>query len=145
LLARSMILGAFLGVDRFYQYAWDNGRSGMLYTRSLRPTPSAAAFDSVRRWLVGTTLQGCRLDVADTVHCTGTRKGDRLQIWWRPESTKASRVHLPRDAQITAAEYAVDRTRTIDLQDIRASGITVGADPVAVWWHSPNGSDGAKR
>ena len=30
LLAQTMILGAYLGIDRFYQYAWDNGRMGML-------------------------------------------------------------------------------------------------------------------
>ena len=137
LLARSMLLGAYLGVDRFYHYAWDNGNSGMVLPDTLAGTPSATAFLSVRRWLVGTTLSGCHLDPDDTVQCEGTRAGNRLLILWRASGARPSVVKLPPTLQPVAAEYASDHRQPIDLAAMRASGILVGVDPLVVWSRAP--------
>jgi len=134
LLARSMLLGAFLGIDRFYQYAWDNGYSGMLRPASLAVTPSAAAFAAVRSWLLGTTLQGCRAEPGGAVACQGTRGDARVLIAWRAGGNGSSTLRLPAHARPIAAEHAVDRLATIDLQAVRDSGLVLGADPVALWW-----------
>lgn len=141
LLARSMVLGAFLGIDRFYQYAWDNGRSGMLLPASLAATPSAAAFAAVRRWLVGTTLLGCRLAPDGAVRCEGICGDDRVLIAWRAAGTGPTPLRLPANAQAIAAEHAVDRLRPIDLQALRDTGVRLGVDPVALWWRPSNPSE----
>ena len=138
LLARSMLLGAYLGIDRFYQYAWDNGNSGMVLRQSLSATPSATAFASVRRWLVGTTLTGCRLEPGDTVQCEGTRAGNRLLIMWRASGASPAVVQLPPSLQPLAAEYASDHRQPINLAAMRASGILVGLDPLVVWSLAPS-------
>lgn len=143
LLARSMVLGAFLGIDRFYQYAWDNGRSGMVLPVTLQPTPSAAAFAAVRRWLVGTTLLGCRLEPAGAVRCAGTRHGERLLIGWQAGGNSSVAMRLPGSAQLIAVEHAVVRTSPIDLHARRDSSVVAGTDPVAVWWRPSNNTEKA--
>jgi len=142
LLSRSLLLGAFLGIDRFYQYAWDNGRSGMLMARTLAPTPSAQAFAAVRRWLLGTTLQGCRMAEADTVQCTGTRDGARLLVAWRTTHGPPSTLQLPAFAQLRSVEHAIEPAEPVTPLAAATAGIALGAVPVAVWWH-PKGSAGS--
>lgn len=137
LLARSMVLGAYLGIDRFYQYAWDNGLSGMVMPDTLAITPSATALASMRRWLLGTTLTGCHLEPGDTVQCKGTRAGNRLMIMWRASGAKPAVVRLPPFVQPVAAEYASDHRQPIDLAGMRESGILVGIDPLVVWSRVP--------
>ena len=138
LLARSMLLGAYLGLDRFYQYAWDNGNSGMVLPDTLAGTPSATAFYSVRRWLLGTTLNGCHLEPDNTVQCEGTRAGNRLLIMWRASGTSPTMVKLPPTLQPIAAEYASDQRQPIDLAAMRESGILLGVDPLVVWSRAPS-------
>jgi len=133
LLARSMLLVAYLGVDRYYQYAWDNGNSGMVLPETLAETPSATAFASMRRWLLGTTLMGCHLEPGDTVQCDGIRGGNRLLIMWRASGASPAMVRLPPSVQPVAAEYASDHRQPIDLAALRESGILLGIDPLVVW------------
>ncbi len=132
LLARTVIVGAFGGLDRFYQYAWDNGRMGM-QDDARRETPSLAAFTSVRRWLLGTTLAGCRTLEANLVRCEGVRGGARLWVVWRPAASAPvrMRMRLPDGAQVLLIEHALDGPMgTAD-----ARSVQVGAAPVALWWH----------
>ena len=138
LLARSMLLGAYLGMDRFYQYAWDNGNSGMVLPDTLARTPSATAFQSVQRWLLGTTLNGCHLEPNDTVQCEGTRAGNRLLIMWRASGANPAMVKLSPTLQPIAAEYASDPRQPIDLAAMRESGILLGVDPLVVWSRAPS-------
>ena len=133
LLSRSMLLGAFLGIDRFYQYAWDNGRSGMLMAHTLVPTPSRQAFAAVRRWLLGTTLQGCRMASADTVQCAGTRDGVRLLVAWRTTPGPRATLQLPAFARVHSVEHAIEPAEAVT-PAAAAAGIAIGPVPVAVWW-----------
>ena len=133
LLSRSMLLGAFLGIDRFYQYAWDNGRSGMLMAHTLAPTPSRQAFAAVRRWLLGTTLQGCRMASADTVQCAGTRDGVRLLVAWRTTPGPRATLQLPAFARVHSVEHAIEPAETVTPAAATA-GVAIGPVPVAVWW-----------
>lgn len=136
LLARSMVLGAFLGIDRFYQYAWDNGRSGMLQPGSLAPTASAAAFVAVRRWLLGTTLRACRLGSDGVVRCEGSRGANQLLIAWQASAARPGMIRLPASARPVSIDYAPALRRPIDAPAALRSGLVVGPDPVAVWWRS---------
>jgi len=131
LLARTMIVGAFAGLDRFYQYAWDNGRMGM-QDDSGRETPSRAAFVSVRRWLLGTTLAGCGTTEPNLLRCEGERNGARLWVVWRPAASEPTRMRLPGGAQVLSIEHALDGAVSTSAD---TSEVMVGAVPVAVWWH----------
>lgn len=131
LLARTMIVGAFAGLDRFYQYAWDNGRMGML-DDARHETPSLAAFVSVRRWLLGTVLAGCRTLEANLVRCEGERHGARLWIVWRPSASAPLRMRLPSGAQVLSIQHALDGPMSASAD---TTEVAVDAAPVAVWWH----------
>jgi len=58
-LAQALVLSAAAGVERFYQYAWDNGRSGLVDAQG-RPRPALAAFAQVQDWLMGRRVGPCR-------------------------------------------------------------------------------------
>lgn len=62
------------------------------------------------------------------------QRGDRLLVLWQATGARQAVVRLPALAQPVSVEYAVDRRQAADLQKARATGIAVGADPVAVWW-----------
>ena len=144
-LARSMVLGAFLGIDRFYQYAWDNGRSGMLNPGSLEATASAGAFAAVRRWLLGTTLRGCRLKSDGSVRCEGSRGGNQLLIVWQASAAPPVVVRLAETLRAVSVDRAIDPQRPPDLRAVLASGLVVGADPVAIWWRPAAAGKGAAQ
>lgn len=58
-LAQALVLSAAAGVERFYQYAWDNGRSGLVDAEG-RPRPALAAFAQVQDWLLDRRVGPCR-------------------------------------------------------------------------------------
>lgn len=133
LLARSMLLGAFLGIERFYQYAWDNGRMGMLLPDGRTETDSLHAYASVRRWLRGTTLLGCRMQPAQVVKCEGERGGRHLSIAWRPAGGQAVRVAVPRSIGELGAEHAIDGRARVETLLPGQRFVWVDGAPVA-WW-----------
>ncbi len=133
LLARSMLLGAFLGIERFYQYAWDNGRMGMLLPDGRTETDSFRAYASVRRWLRGTTLLDCRMQPAQFVRCEGERAGRRLSIAWKPAGGAAIAVALPEGAEEVQAEHAIDGPLPIDTSASGRRSASIDGVPVA-WW-----------
>lgn len=58
-LAQALVLSAAAGVERFYQYAWDNRRSGLVDDQG-RPRPALAAFAQVQDWLLDRRVGPCR-------------------------------------------------------------------------------------
>jgi hypothetical protein len=133
LLSRSLMLGAWLGIDRFYQYAWDNGRMGMLRPDGRTPTDSLRAYAAVRRWLLGTTLEGCRSTSAGVVRCEGVRGAARLVVAWRaddgPERTLAQADAL----QTVAAESALDGALAGGVAADGSVALPSDGTPVAIW------------
>ena len=133
LLARSMMLGAWLGVDRFYQYAWDNGRMGMLLPDGLTSTDSLRTYSSVQRWLLGTTLQGCRTIEQSAVSCEGMRGTDHLIVAWQIDGRALTTLALP-------SRPVLERADAVPIASMpgAASALRLPADgtPVAVWTNS---------
>ncbi|MGK2899625.1 MAG: hypothetical protein ACSLE9_13220 [Burkholderiaceae bacterium] len=134
-LARSMVLGAFLGFDRFYQYAWDNGRMGMLKDDGRTETDSLHAYTAVCRWLRGTTLLGCRMQPARVVRCEGERGDRRLFIAWRAEGRAAVQMALPAGGEEPRVEHALGATPAVTRDATGARVVSVDDVPLAWWSH----------
>ena len=139
LLARSMLLGAYLGFERFYQYAWDNGRMGMLTSDGRTETDSLRAYASVRRWLRGTTLLGCRMQPGRFVKCEGERAGRHLSIAWKPTGGAAVMLPIGGGAGDPDAEHAIDGPLRSEPGAAGNRFVTVGSVPVA-WWTRSTGA-----
>lgn len=131
LLARTMILGAFTGIERYYHYAWDNERLGMAGTAG-GPAESRhrEAFESVQRWLLGSTLLGCRRGQQQILVCEAQRKGQRIRIMWRPDGPPTSLWQPVGNENIVAAERAVAEEVPAYIAGDR--GIVISRNPVAV-------------
>lgn len=130
LLARTMILGAFAGIERYYQYAWDNGKMGMAGTAG-GPAESRhrEAFESVQRWLLGSTLLGCHRGPQQILICEARRNDQRIRIMWRPDGPPTSVWRPAGDERIISVERAL-------AEDGVAQGdgaILISRNPVAVF------------
>lgn len=93
--AQLLIFGASAGIERYYYYAWDNGRSGVFNAdRSGRPLWQA--FVGLREWLLGTTMRHCQ-DLAvpgvDIVACRGSRDDEEF-VWVWSDGPKSAAVSV---------------------------------------------------
>jgi len=132
LLARTMILGAYVGLETYYQYAWDNDKLGMSGMPGGSPqSRHGEAYAAVERWLIGTQLGGCRHLRDDVVACEGTRGDERLFIVWRPDAGGSVLWDLPAGAQVGSIERAV-ADAGLSAQD-GAGRVAVSGNPVAIW------------
>jgi Beta-galactosidase len=76
--AHTVILGAFMGLQRFFHYAWDSERTGMQTPNGLGRTPSAPMWAQLHRWLVGARPRGCREQANDILRCEAELPGETL-------------------------------------------------------------------
>lgn len=67
-MAQYLVLGAAVGLERFYYYAWDNERSGMVTTRG-EQLPAYEAMARIQGWLIGSRMQGCASPKQGVVNC----------------------------------------------------------------------------
>lgn len=143
-LASSLVLGAFLGVQGYYQFAWDNTRMGLLQADGRGPTAGLQAYANVRRWLVGAQLGGCASIEPGLVRCRLQRGEAQVSLLWRPGARTTTAFALPAGLEVLGVEDAIagpiaPTARTLD----------VGAVPLAVQtradWALPPGRTGAGR
>ncbi len=59
-VSRALLLGWVLGLDRFYWYSWDHYDMGLVGEGGAE-TPSAGAYRTTRRWMLGGRFRGCEL------------------------------------------------------------------------------------
>lgn len=126
-LASSLVLGAFLGVQGYYQFAWDNTRMGLLQPDGRSPTAGLLAYTNVRRWLDGAQLGGCASLEQGLVRCRLQRGEAQVSVLWRPGARTTAALVLPADLEVLGVEDAIagpitPAARTLD----------VGAVPLAV-------------
>ncbi|HEY4083225.1 MAG TPA: hypothetical protein VGM81_21270 [Burkholderiaceae bacterium] len=132
LMARQMILGAFVGLDRYYQYAWDNGETGFAGT-SLGPLESrnGEAYATVRRWLLEAKPERCRQAPEGIVVCELLKDGARRLIVWKPaKGASATPWHLPQGLHAGLIERVLvdPRVARFDHDDV----VMVSGNPVTV-------------
>jgi hypothetical protein len=91
--AQFLILGAALGLERFYYYAWDNGHSGLVDADG-EPTLRMAALRRVEQWLLGARLSPPEALGRSGVRVRGQRDGRPFLLVWADGG--AVRAPIPR-------------------------------------------------
>lgn len=83
---RAYILGASMGLERFYWYAWDNATmGGLIEPDSGEPKPAVQAIATVMRWLVGASIGPCAADAGGVWLCAlDDEKRGRAWLVWHP-------------------------------------------------------------
>jgi len=130
--ARAWILGAFLGLDRWYHHGWDSTETGMVRPNGA-PTPSRAAWQRVRRWLIGAEPMGCQAVNPNIVTCRLVRGEQTAWIVWRPEPAPPGEWRVPPRFEPSTAEDALTGPLPAGQWSARTRVVRVGASPVIVW------------
>jgi hypothetical protein len=94
-VARTFLLNAANNVRRTYWYGWDQQSNvdTLLTDGTGARTPVADAYETVRKWMIGSVVESCNADDAGTYTCV-LRRSDRVRrVYWNPAGTAA--VQLP--------------------------------------------------
>lgn len=135
--ASSLVLGAFLGIRGYYQFAWDNTRMGMLRPDGRSATAGLRAFASVRRWLTGAQLGACTTLPQGVVRCNLRRGDAHVAVLWRPGARVAVQLELPAGLEVLALEDAVNGPMVLDTARPAGQSLAVGAVPLALQTREP--------
>ena len=129
-LAQYMLLGAFAGFQHYFQYAWDNYRSGM-FSKTGERLPSWDGYDKVHSWLLGATLQGCVSMLPSGVRCKGERGGQRFLFAWA-EKEAIHAIPVPDGQRAVSVEKLFSTTpQAIGGRD-RSLKLKLGNEPVRI-------------
>jgi hypothetical protein len=127
-VARTFLLNAANDVDRVYWYGWDQQSIvDTLLTEADGTTeaPPAAAYRTVRDWLLGSVVDSCEQDARGTYVCT-LRRSDRVRrVYWNPSGPAS--VEVP--ATATTVWHLTEPPQTAPPA---GSQLEVDAEPVMV-------------
>lgn len=101
-MVQLLILGASAGLERFYYYAWDNERSGMVTFQGKR-LPAYDAMERVQKWLIGARTQGCSMPNPGVVVCKIERGNNPELILWA-ERAGEQIIQLPDGFEVREVE-----------------------------------------
>ena len=106
-LPRDLILARALGVQRFFWYAWDGSKMGLLSPLTQRPRPPAQVYGQTIRLLTGASLQRCAR-AANGLWTAQLRSaaGGALQALWLDDAAGAARLRV-------AAPFGADRVAVL--------------------------------
>lgn len=100
-LNQLLILGAAVGMERFYYYAWDNTRSGVVSPNG----DKLLGYDALQRtqsWLIGTRFEGCK-STSTLVTCEAVKEQTRYIYAWAKKPV-ASTIPIPAGYRVSAGE-----------------------------------------
>lgn len=100
-LNQLLILGAATGMERFYYYAWDNWRSGMVAADGQKLV-GYEALEHLQKWLIASKFQGC-VGNAKHISCIAERDSTRMMFAWTTSQTPAY-VSIPQGFKVTAVD-----------------------------------------
>lgn len=130
-MAQFLVLGAAVGLDRFYYYAWDNTRSGMVTTRGER-LPAYEAMSRIQTWLIGSRMRGCVSPDRGVVKCRIESGQQTYLIAWASRSGEQT-LMLPEGMQVGAVDMLFSSTALPEYRGRRRSvQITLGPEPVRI-------------
>jgi hypothetical protein len=121
-LARWLILGTCLGLERFHYYSWDHSKLGLFDPDRLMARPQSVAYSQVEKWLSGASMIECELNIGFS-KCSFVRQGKRFSILWAN-----SEITL---GDIGNFKNAEDSFGTVSKNPIL--GLQLGANPILVW------------
>lgn len=81
-LARSFILAWATRVDRYYWYAWDDGKMGLLDIGTGKPKLAGLAMQRLYGWMVGSTMPSCTKSEGIWA-CQLVRDGKTAYLVWQ--------------------------------------------------------------
>lgn len=127
IVARSLILGRWAGLERFYWYAWDNRLMGLVEPSLGIPKPAGTAWGALTRWMNRAVPQCteqngvwvCRLPDAD---------GEARRIVWKTGAAARS-FAMPAKERFAAIEH-LDGTRQLESPSSSRGSVALDAEPV---------------
>lgn len=130
-MAQYLVLGAAVGLDRFYYYAWDNDRSGMVTRRGER-LPAYDAMARVQDWLIGARMKGCASPSRGVVVCRTERGGQVALLAWSSQPGEQL-VKLPESTLAVAVEALLpDTLRPVFRDQWGMLKIALGPEPIRI-------------
>ncbi len=128
-VAMSYLLDAADGVQRVYWYAWDLhgiANTELVGEDNATLTPAGHAFDTVHRWLLGSTVDSCAPATdTDAWVCALTTPRGQAKVYWSPSGSAEVRTAF--DA--TSTEVLGDTAAALPLG---GSTFSIGDLPVLV-------------
>jgi hypothetical protein len=92
LVARTLILSAYFGLDRVAIYAWDDNLMPLSELGTDQPNGVGKAYDRVASWLTGATLGDCGRASQQIWRCALTRNGRAAELMWSTQPDQALTV-----------------------------------------------------
>lgn len=130
-MAQLLVLGAAVGLERFYYYAWDNERSGMVTTRG-EQLPAYEAMARIQDWLIGSRMQGCASPKQGVVNCRIASGQHSALIAWADQSGEQS-LKLPDGMKVSGVTTLLSGM-AVPAYRVRNGfvKIALGAEPVRI-------------
>ena len=136
-MVQYMVLGAAAGLERFFYYAWDSARSGMVTATGVR-WPSYLAMSRVTDWLTGSSLQGCKSWGAAGVECLGQKGESKFTIIWHGGDT-TKRVTVPVGYKFSYFQKAFQQSEITIITDSKNNlDVAAGEIPCIYWFVKGN-------
>ena len=120
-VARSLILGAASGLERYYWYAWDNLEMGLSRGEGQIVNAAGRAYAETRGWLIGARNLSCATSDKELWLCQAERS-DRL-VWfvWAVRGPRLWRV----PQEVIAARYTTLAGVTASIGPQREVGVAM--------------------
>lgn len=129
-LSQMLILGAAVGLEHFYYYAWDNERSGMVTTTG-QHLFGYQVLMQLQSWLLGTRLVDCSA-IADVVRCEGTRAHDQFLVMWSGKDAMHT-IKAPSGWKIAGVDHLSGNVALPGPSGDKVSqSLVLGSEPVRV-------------
>lgn len=125
-IARSLILGRSLDIDRFYWYAWDNHYGlGMIDPSTSQPGKIATAYATTIEWLNRSIIQQCTQGATPLMICQRTdHAGKQSHIIWNT-SAQPVEFSIPFNWHSTNAVDVYRKPVSISSSKIIIQGIPI--------------------
>lgn len=94
-MTRAMVLGAWLGLERYYWFAWDSSSMGMLDLGKPRlPNGMARGYNQLFRWLVNVDLTECTRSASGLWSCAlrDVVSNRTAKIYWSDSGAQEIRI-----------------------------------------------------
>lgn len=136
-MAQFLVLGAAVGLERFYYYAWDNERSGMVTPRGER-LPAYEAMTRIQAWLIGSRMKGCTSPKQGVVNCRVESNQHTFLIAWASQPGEQS-LKLPDGMTVSGVTMLLSSTPAPDYRAQKGFvRIALGPEPVRIMLDGQN-------